>query len=92
MQPPGTSTIINIRKQRNYGLHRFVGIFVGIPWSDISMPQIELNRKNHFIACGEQLHLELVVEYWLKTYELNSNQTAIQRQCRTECVTKIYSL
>jgi hypothetical protein len=38
------------------------------------------------------LHLELVVEYWLKTYELNSNQTAIQRQCRTECVTKIYSL
>jgi hypothetical protein len=37
--------MINTRKQRNYGFHAFVGIFLGIPWSDINMPQMELYRK-----------------------------------------------
>jgi hypothetical protein len=46
----------------NDGFHAFVGIFLGIPWSDINMPWLELKRKN--------LDLEQVVELLLNKYEL----------------------
>jgi hypothetical protein len=54
--------MINILKQMNYGFHAFVGIFLGIPWSDINMPWLELKRKN--------LDLEQMVELLLNKYEL----------------------